>query len=304
MVRSLPNMVRSSEPRKRSTRLSYQGTRETICSFDNEFWNNFEEYLVKSYRKSSVRCRLLYAKKYFTVIKEENAQALLVLPYTKRLQVMKSLAILSKFLGCYDRWKQIKERYQLKWSTDSSFQVFQNITNQESNFSSMLKWLKEACSQIPDSYSNNLIYCTLTGLRAEESCQSISLIKSDLTNYINTKNATIEHFRYPTIFLRKTKQAYISVINETILEIAKKSGNYNYNTLRCYLKRKGISMNMNYCRKIFATHLRNNKVQSEVIDLLQGRIPKSIFLRNYFKPDMNNEGIGECIELLYHKIIN
>ncbi|MGI9010571.1 MAG: hypothetical protein ACR2F1_05220 [Nitrososphaeraceae archaeon] len=110
MVRSLPNTVRFLEPRKRSTRLSYQGTRETICSFDNEFWNNFEEYLVKSYRKSSVRCGLLYAKKYFTIIKEENAQSLLALSYNKRLQVMKSLAILSKFLGCYDRWKQIKER--------------------------------------------------------------------------------------------------------------------------------------------------------------------------------------------------
>ena len=91
---------------------------------------------------------------------------------------MKSLAILSKFLGCYDRWKTIKERYQLKWSTDSSFQVFQNITNQENNYSSILKWLKYTCSQLPDSYSNNLIYCTLTGLRAEESCQSISLIKN------------------------------------------------------------------------------------------------------------------------------
>ena len=45
---------------------------------------------------------------------------------------MKSLSILSKTLGCYDRWKTIKERYQLKWSTDSSFQVFQNITNKSS----------------------------------------------------------------------------------------------------------------------------------------------------------------------------
>ena len=303
MVRSLPNMVRFSEPRKRSTRLSYQGTRE-IFHIDNEFWNNFEEYLVKSYRKNSVRCRLLYAKKYSTILIDSNAQVLLTLSNDKRKQVMKSLAILSKFLGCYDRWKEIKERYQLKWTSDDSFKVFRNITNQESNYSSMLKWLKDSCSQIPTSYSNHLIYCTLTGLRAAESFQSISLIKSDYSNYINEKNMTIEHFRYPTIFLRKTKQAYISVINGTVLIIAKKSGNYNYNTLRCYLKRKGISMNMNYCRKIFATYLRNNEVQSEVIGLLQGRIPKSIFLRNYFKPDMNNEVIREWIESLYQKIIN
>jgi len=302
-VRSLPNMVRSSEPRKRSSRLSYQGTYETGYIFDNDFWIKFEEYLVKNYRKSSVRCRLLYAKKYLTVLTEENAQSILVLPINKKLQVMKSLAILSKFLGCYDRWKQIKERYQLKWTDNSSLQVFQNITNEESNYTSMLKWLKDICSQIPSSYSNHLIYCTLTGLRAEESCQSISILKNDYENYVNNKKMTIEHFRYPEIFLRKTKQAYISIINDNIIKIAKEAGNHNYNSLRCYFKRKGISMNMNFCRKIFATHLRNKEIHSEVIDLLQGRIPKSIFLRNYFKPDINNEVIRECLDSLYLNII-
>ena len=62
MVRTLPDTVGFLEPKKRSTRLSYQGTRETIDNFDYEFWNNFQEYLVKSYRKNSVRCKLLYAK--------------------------------------------------------------------------------------------------------------------------------------------------------------------------------------------------------------------------------------------------
>ena len=33
---------------------------------------------------------------------------------------MKSLAILSKFMGCYDNWKNIKERYQLKWSNGNN----------------------------------------------------------------------------------------------------------------------------------------------------------------------------------------
>ena len=119
-VRTLPNTVRFSEPRKRSTRLSYQGTRETVCSFNNEFWNNFEDYLKKSYRKSSVKCRYLYAKQYCHVITEENAQSLLSLSNDKRLQIMKSLSVLSKFMGCYDNWKNIKERYQLKWSNGAN----------------------------------------------------------------------------------------------------------------------------------------------------------------------------------------
>ncbi len=37
---------------------------------------------------------------------------------------MKSLSILSKFIGCYDNWKMIKEKYQLKWSNENSVDTF------------------------------------------------------------------------------------------------------------------------------------------------------------------------------------
>ncbi|HEY6657900.1 MAG TPA: hypothetical protein VIZ62_05185 [Nitrososphaeraceae archaeon] len=48
------------------------------------------------------------------------------------------------------------QRYQLKWSSDDCLQI-SNITNQEINYSSMLKWLKGSCSQTSKSYSNHLI---------------------------------------------------------------------------------------------------------------------------------------------------
>jgi hypothetical protein len=82
---------------------SYQGSTKTVINFDNEFWNNFEDYLNNIYRKSSVKSRYLYAKQYYRVILEGNAQSLIVLQNDKRIQVMKSLSVLSKFLGCYDK---------------------------------------------------------------------------------------------------------------------------------------------------------------------------------------------------------
>jgi len=41
------------------------------------------------------------------------------------------------------------------------------------------------------------------------------------------------------------------------------------------------------CRKVFATHLRNRGIESEIIDLLQGRTPSSIFVNHYYRPDIN-----------------
>ena len=156
----LPNTVRFSIPTKRSTRLSYQGrnslqgyiapnkenefhkAKNNFCieqPLNEEFWIKFKEYLKTTHREKSVICRLSYAKKYYHILLEDNAQDILSLSDQKRPRVMKSLASLSKFLGCYNRWKEIKERYQLKWSNDDSIQVFQNLTNQENNYSSMLK---------------------------------------------------------------------------------------------------------------------------------------------------------------------
>ena len=249
-------------------------------------WNKFEEFLENSYSKNSIKTRMLYAKKYSTILVDCNAQELLTLSNDKRLQVMKSLAILSKYLGCYDRWKQIKEKYQLKWSNDDSLQIFQNLTNQENNYSSMLKWLKDVCKQLPKQYGNILIYCSLTGLRPTEVFSSINLIKSDLENYLYKEKMILEHIRYPEIFIRTTKKAYISIVIDSILQIAKDTKEKStYNSLRCYFKRRKIPFNLNYCRKIFATYLRTNGVEQEVIDLLQGRLPKSIFLRYYYRPD-------------------
>jgi hypothetical protein len=109
---------------------SYQGIESrNVNDLDTKFWDDFEKYLNQSYRKSSIPCRLLYAKQFYRIILEGNAQSLIVLPNNKRLQVMKSLSVLSKFMGCYDKWKSIKERYQLKWSNENSVDTFKNIIN-------------------------------------------------------------------------------------------------------------------------------------------------------------------------------
>jgi hypothetical protein len=144
---TLPNTVRSlrytvRSPRQRSTRLSYQDTNGNCI--DDDFWVKYHEYLLKIYNKHTAKVRLLYSKKYYHVLTEANAQELLMLSNDKRIHVMKALASLSKYLGCYDVWKNIIERYQLKWSNEDAVQIFQNITNLNHDFSSMVKWLKDA----------------------------------------------------------------------------------------------------------------------------------------------------------------
>ena len=301
-VRSLPYTVRS--PRQRSTRLSYQASNNNGIDDDDKFWVKFQECLLTVHSRNTAKSRLLYSKKYYHVLTESNAQELLILSNDKRIHAMKALAALSKYLGCYDLWKSVIERYQLKWSNEDAVQVFQNITNADRDFSSMVKWLKDALTKLPQSYGNILLFNALTGLRPEEAIQSIKILHNnkEYDDYLK-ENSILEHYKYPSIFIRRTKKAYISIVNGTILGLAREAADHSYNALRLLIKRKGLHMNMAFCRKIFATHLRNCGIEQEVIDLLQGRSAKSVFARHYFRPDFNHRNITECLMSLHKSLI-
>lgn len=40
---------------------------------------------------------------------------------------------------------------------------------------------------------------------------------------------------------------------------------------------------MLYCKKVFPTFLGQEGIESEIIDLLQGRIPNSMFVKHYYR---------------------
>jgi Archaeal phage integrase len=253
----------------------------------SEIDDGFKQYLLAQ-RKRNLKQILLKAAKHGHILETGDASEILTFSNTKRRHVMEALVCLSKYQGTYNTWKEIKEKYQLKWTSPDSLEVFQSIFNNEKNYSSMLSWLKNVIAQIPKPYANILIYNTLTGLRPAEACQSIALIQGDFQNYLKKDKMVLEHYRYPEIYIRNSKKAFISIVDDTIIKIGREAANCGYNALRNYLVRRKLGMNMSYCRKIFATHLRTKGVEQETIDLLQGRIPKSVFARHYFRPDFEN----------------
>jgi intergrase/recombinase len=44
---------------------------------------------------------------------------------------------------------------------------------------------------------------------------------------------------------------------------------------------------MAYCRKIYASWLRQSGIENEIVDLLQGHVPKTVFARHYFTPSLD-----------------
>src|SRR5581483_1428597 len=266
---------------------------------ENKTTDGFKQYLIAQ-NKRNAKGIMIYAKKYCHVLQQNDVSELLTISVTKRHHAMEALTALSTYWGCYDQWKKLRERYQLKWEGKDGLDVFKAIIDKEHNYPSMLQWLKDVCRKIPEEYANILIFNTLTGLRPSEACQSISLIQTDLSNYMKKEEGVLEQWKYPDLFIRNSKKAFISLVDDNVIQIAMNANNCGYTALSSYLKRRGLKMRMGHCRKIFATYVRMNGVEQEIVDLLQGRIPKSVFARHYFRPDFKDR--NDKIRLLINSL--
>jgi intergrase/recombinase len=98
----------------------------------------------------------------------------------------------------------------------------------------------------------------------------------------------LEHFRFPDIFLRQTKKAYISFVTPEMLDMVRCFEPSiivtSYNAIRLTCRRNGVTMDMRYCHKIFASRLHNYGVSDVLIDLLQGRVGKGVLVNHYIQP--------------------
>ena len=116
----------------------------------------------------------------------------------------------------------------------------------------------------------------------------------------NHNRQALEHFRFPDIFLRLTKKCYISFVSLEVLNLVNNIPTVpSYNAIRLACRRRGLKMDMRSCRKVFASYLSNNGIQTEVIDFLQGTVNTSVLSRPYLTPNASlKDKVLDAIEEL------
>jgi hypothetical protein len=168
--------------------------------------------------------RLRYAKRFGSVMPNGDATILLQVPPNKRIHIMKALSSLARFTGQSDVWQRLRQQHGLQWSTGTEkIDAFTRFFNKNKTLDTMLQWLREAMQVLPKAYANFFLFCTLTGLRASECMEAVRLIntfQNSGTNYYNPEQKILQHYRFPEIFIRRTKAVYISIVNKEILAIA------------------------------------------------------------------------------------
>ena len=208
---------------------------------------------------------------------------------------MKALSTYSKFAGDYERYRQLVKSYGLKWSVNNDDIIISRLLKYSSNSgtqSELYDWTKTVNIKVP-AFRTFMDFTISTGLRCDEAINSYRLIvelskNRKLGEYYNTERQVLEHFRFGEIFIRKTKKAFMSFASKQLIESVQNSNLIlTEDVVKKRLQRMDIPLRFSDLRELFAScsvkHLRLPE-----IDFLQGRVSTSVFMQNYFNPNLVN----------------
>jgi len=250
-------------------------------------WLGFKEWVYNKYAKSWAPNVFRYAKTYSRMLTGDLTE-LEAFNKSKRNNILKSLIALSKYLGIYKQFKDKMQNYGVKWKNQNSLEAFIRILKVKDG---LLEWIKTTTKVFDKSYATFVKFVLISGIRKCEAIDSFNLVvklckTGKLEEYYNTELQSLEHFRYEDTFIRGTKNAFFSFIPKNFIEQVASCDPISHSTLRRRLAQHGLNLRFSELRDYYATFMVHNGLIREEVDILQGRIGKSIFMRHYFSPNV------------------
>lgn len=199
---------------------------------------------------------------------------------------MNALSCLSKFLGIYEQWSSLIKNYGLKWRIRDDNLIIKRFTK-TNNPDELFEWIRQINSQCPDLNAFMDLMIT-TGLRFEEAIDSYNLIvklsqEGKIYQYYNYEKELLEHYKFKSIFLRRTKKAFVSFVPQQLISRIASSKVLAKQFIKSKVRRKTNRIRFSDIREIHGTLLAKTLGSAE-IDFLHGRVSTSVFMRNYFNP--------------------
>jgi intergrase/recombinase len=191
-------------------------------------------------------------------------------------------------VGTYESFKKNMQVHGIKRVKADPVQAFTRIFNSNAH-KGLGEWYKNAMAVLKENEQLYLRFMLLSGVRAMEGVNAFNLLvelgRKYTEEYFNEDTGFLEHFKYPKMFLRRSKNVYVSAVPKDLLDQISMSNGISYNALDKRLDRAGLPMRIKQLRSYYATKMREMGLLSEQIDLVQGRVGRSIFLQHYFKQD-------------------
>jgi hypothetical protein len=192
--------------------------------FNRDLGIDFDDFAVwvrSRYAKSYAPTILSYVRRYYRFVIAKDLRALDAMPATKKNIVLKSLIVLSKYMGQSQAFRARLKAYDIKLSRPSTLSSFLRIFNNKN--SDILKWYIEARSKLRENEALFTKFLLHSGLRTSEAINSFNLImrlgrEGKLSEYYDSELQVLCHFKYPKLFIRRTKNCYITFIQSEFLQ--------------------------------------------------------------------------------------
>jgi len=225
------------------------------------------------------------ARRYGHLLFKGDLSPLKTFSNYKRSHVLKALATLSKFLGLYREFRELREAYGIKWSKGTSDQIVIKRLLRANNERDLLDRIRRVKKEIPQISSFVDLIAT-TGLRLVEALNAYNLIISlakegKLRDYY--EDSILKHYGYPEIFIRKTKKVFISIVPDSVIEGVSRAERLTYDMIKKRMQRRRIELRFSDLREYWASKMVKYLKQPE-IDFLMGHISANVFMANYFNP--------------------
>ncbi|MDQ3854037.1 MAG: hypothetical protein M3251_04875 [Thermoproteota archaeon] len=247
-----------------------------------------------------------YAIRYGHILDTGDASLLLALPPRVRHHALVALANLAKYQGRYQQFMEMKQRYALKWTSgNESLDVMQHFFDPGLTLEVMIQKIHQMVDLLPPLMGKIVKLGLLVRLRPAELVECVRLIndKEAFAKYYGPVQMTLNHWKMPGM-IRTTKKAYLSFVTPQMLEPVQGLKHVpSYSAIRLTCQRKGITCDLRYCRKVHATYLYQSGIPVEIVDVLQGRTPASIFAKHYYRPSLDyKEKVLDVLEELNEQI--
>jgi hypothetical protein len=254
----------------------------------------FEKFVRAKYSVSYRNAVLCYTKKYHHLLKpDSNLRELELLSNDVKSSVVKSLLLKAKFDGTYEQFRARLKAYGVKLYRPNALTAFLRILNVSN--SDILEYYNTILPLLRDNEKLYAKFLLQSGLRVSEAIASYNLIielsaNGKLADYYNDEWSCLTHFKYPKLFIRGTKNCYLTFICKDFLTQITNSQPITYYSIRKRLQRNNKPMRLDEFRDYFGTHLVNNGLLEAEQNLVCGRIPISIFIRHYWSPKLGELG--------------
>ena len=183
-------------------------------------FSEFSNWVKSKYSKSYSSTILCYSKRYSQLVTSTNIRELDMLPDTIKNNAIKSLIVLSKFLENYKEFSERLKSFDIKTKRSDSLSAFLRIFNASN--SNVMTWYNSAIPLLRDNERLFAKFLLYSGLRTSEAINSFNLIiqlskEGKISEYYDSELSVLCHFNYPKLFIRRTKNCYITFIRPECL---------------------------------------------------------------------------------------